>query len=91
MEASASAASIGERILALVRNALDRNAIAADVRPWSRLADVGLSSVEMVALMLRLEAEFGLALPQSEITPENFQSVETIERLVVQHVRGGSG
>jgi acyl carrier protein len=36
----------------------------------------------MVNLMLAVEAEFDFTIPQSEITPENFQSVETLNRLV---------
>ena len=36
----------------------------------------------MVNLMLAVEAEFDLEIPQEEMTPENFRSIETIERLV---------
>jgi acyl carrier protein len=35
--------------------------------------------MDMVELMLKVEAEFDLTLPQPEITPENFQSVKTLE------------
>jgi acyl carrier protein len=47
------------------------------------LVDVGLTSMDIVNLMLAIEAEFDFTIPQSEITPENFQSVETLNRLVV--------
>ena len=47
--------------------------------PESRLLDIGLDSMDMVQLMLKVEAEFDLTLPQPEITPENFQSVKTLE------------
>jgi acyl carrier protein len=36
--------------------------------------------------MLALEAEFDFTIPQGEITPENFQSVETLTRLVVRQL-----
>jgi acyl carrier protein len=39
--------------------------------------------MDMVNLMLAVEAEFDFTIAQSEITPENFQSVETLTRLVV--------
>ena len=42
--------------------------------------------MDMVALMLKVEAEFDLALPQPEITPENFQSVKTLERLILNQL-----
>ena len=52
------------------------------MRPDARLVDVGLTSMDMVNLMLSVEAEFDFTIPQAEITPENFQSVETLERMV---------
>jgi len=39
-----------------------------------RLVDVVLISMNMVNLMLGVEAEFDFTIPQSEMTPENFQS-----------------
>jgi acyl carrier protein len=41
----------------------------------------------MVNLMLGVEAEFDFTIPQSEITPENFQSVETLERMVATQLQ----
>ena len=74
---------VQDRLLALVKSILDQNAIAADLEPTTLLVDVGLTSMDMVNLMLTVEAEFDFTLPQSEITPENFQSVETLNRLIV--------
>jgi acyl carrier protein len=75
--------NVQSRLLALVKSILDQNAIAADLKPATLLVDVGLTSMDMVNLMLAVEAEFDFTIPQSEITPENFQSVETLTRLVV--------
>ena len=71
------------KLAALVKSILKQNAIAADVDPQTLLVDVGLTSMDMVNLMLAVEAEFDFTIPQAEITPENFQSVETLTRLVV--------
>src|SRR3954451_3646887 len=78
------------RILALVDAILKQNSIAAIVHPDSRLADVGLTSMDMVNLMLGVEAEFDLTIPQSEITPDNFQSVETLERMVATQLQSAA-
>ena len=78
---------VQNRILALVKSILEQNAITADVQPESRLVDVGLTSMDMVNLMLGVEAEFDFTIPQAEITPENFQSIETLERMVVGQLR----
>ena len=74
---------IQDRLLALVKSILKQNAIAADLEPATLLVDVGLTSMDMVNLMLAVEAEFDFTIPQPEITPENFQSVATLCRLVV--------
>ena len=76
-------ANVQGRILVLVKTILERNAITAEVDAQSRLVDVGLTSMDMVNLMLGVEAEFDFTIPQSEITPENFQSVKTLELMIV--------
>ena len=73
---------VQSRLLALVKSILAQNAIVVDLEPATRLVDVGLTSMDMVNLMLAVEAEFDFTIPQGDITPENFQSVETLERLV---------
>ena len=83
-------AAVQTRILALVRSILEQNSITAEVGPESRLVDVGLTSMDMVKLMLIVEAEFDFTIPQAEITPENFQSVKTLQRLVVAQLNPGT-
>ncbi len=78
---------VQHRILALVENILRQNAISAEVHRQSRLVDVGLTSMDMVNLMLGVEAEFDFTIPQSEITPENFQSIETLEAMVMKQLQ----
>ncbi len=85
------AASVQDRVLSVVRIVLEQNAIIADVHPESRLVDIGLDSMDMVALMLKVEAEFDLTLPQPEITPENFQSVKTLEVMILNQLGSGAG
>ena len=75
------------RITTLVKGILEQNSLTADVTPQAKLVDVGLTSMDMVNLMLGVEAEFDFTIPQSEITPENFQSVETLERMVATQLK----
>jgi acyl carrier protein len=83
-------ADVQDRILALVQAILEQNAISVEVRPESRLVDVGLTSMDMVNLMLSVEAEFDFTIPQAEITPENFQSVKTLELMIVGQLQPGT-
>jgi acyl carrier protein len=75
--------TVQDRILVLVKAILKQNAILSEVKPESPLVDVGLTSMDMVNLMLSIEAEFDFTIPQAEITPENFQSIKTLEGMII--------
>ena len=75
-------ADLSNRIVTLVRDILAQNSISTEVTTDAKLVDVGLTSMDMVNLMLAIEAEFDFTIPQELITPENFQSVATLQRLV---------
>jgi len=44
----------------------------------------------MVNLMLGVEAEFDFTIPQPEITPENFQSVKSLEAMVIGQLQAAA-
>lgn len=71
-----------ERLLALVRNILGPAALSRPLPIDARLSELGVSSLKMVSLMLAIEAEFNLTIPQNEITPENFASLASVEALI---------
>jgi acyl carrier protein len=82
---------VQNRIHVLVKAILEQNAINAEIGPDSSLVDIGLTSMDMVSLMLGVEAEFDFTIPQSEITPENFQSIATLERMIVSQLQPSHG
>lgn len=71
-----------DRVTALVDGLLDRSGRPRGVGPDDRLVDAGLTSMDMVNLMLAVEAEFDVLIPPEDITPGNFRSVATVEALV---------
>jgi acyl carrier protein len=48
------------------------------------LREAGLTSIAAVRLMLEVEAAFDLAIPDGELTPENFANVDSIAQLVLR-------
>lgn len=72
----------GGRVAALVTGLVTQKGMAREVGPDDRLVDAGLTSMDMVNLMLAVEAEFDLMIPPGEITPGNFRSIATIEAMV---------
>ncbi|MGA2943328.1 MAG: phosphopantetheine-binding protein [Xanthobacteraceae bacterium] len=66
----------------LVRELLAKRAINKPVEQNDNLAEIGLSSLDVVNLMLSVETEFAIKIPDREMTPSNFSSIEQIDRLV---------
>jgi acyl carrier protein len=75
-------ATTRERLIGLIRQILGPAAAARPMPIDARLSDLGMSSIKMVKLMLAIEVEFNLAIPQAEITPENFESVASVEAML---------
>jgi acyl carrier protein len=72
-----------DRLIALVKQVSGSAAVFPAPFPVERqLSELGISSLKMVNLMLAVELEFDIAIPQSDITPENFHSVNSIRSLV---------
>jgi acyl carrier protein len=71
-----------DRLLALVEQILVKNAVPRALSVNEPLTDAGLSSVDMIQLMLAVESDFDITIPAAEITPERFRSIATIEALI---------
>ena len=79
-----------ERIVTLVERILERPAGAAHLELTARLNELGMSSMKMINLMLAIEVEFDVNIPQADITPLNFESIASVEALVVRLLGSGS-
>jgi len=75
-------ASTREQITDAVRRILADRGITRPFGAQEDLREVGLTSLDMVNLVLAVEAALAVSIPEAEITPANFRSVATIEALV---------
>jgi acyl carrier protein len=74
--------STAERITAIAAKLLTKRGNNTIPGRSDNLRDAGLTSLDMVNLMLALEGEFDVEFPQSAMTPDNFDTVTAIESLV---------
>jgi acyl carrier protein len=85
--------AVCDRLIALVKQILGPGKVFPEPFPVNtQLSDLGISSLKMVNLMLAVELEFDIAIPQSDITPENFLSCASMEALVhktLQKIQSG--
>jgi acyl carrier protein len=74
--------SLAGRITAIASLLLIKRGNTRTPDPEENLREAGLTSLDMVNLMLSIEAEFAIEIPQSAMTPDNFETIRAIETLV---------
>jgi acyl carrier protein len=72
------------KIAKVVHRLLEDHSIDRTFDSQDDLRDVGLTSLDMASLVLSVEAEFDLMIPERDITPANFRSVASITSLVTR-------
>jgi acyl carrier protein len=70
------------RVAGVVRKLLTERSLSPAIEPADDLRVAGLTSLDMISLVLAVEAEFGLLVPETQIKPDNFQSIAAISTLV---------
>ena len=71
-----------DRVAHLVRELLAKRSIDRPVGNDDSLTESGLTSLDIVNLMLGIETEFGIKIPDRDMTPSNFRSIAQIDRLI---------
>ena len=74
--------SVSERILGVAVRMLAKRGNNTVPMPQTNLRDAGLTSLDMVNMILAIENEFDIEIPQSAMTPENFDTMAAIEALI---------
>ena len=72
------------RVDEVVRRIAAQHDVVAEIAPTDALVDRGMTSMAMVDLMLAIEAAFDVTIPQRDLTPANFQSIDSLARLVAR-------
>jgi len=80
-----------ERVAQLVGRVFAKRGIERAVGPDDDLSAGGLSSLDLVNLMLSVETEFDIKIPDRDMTPANFRSIARIDALLctLSRPRGG--
>jgi acyl carrier protein len=71
-----------DRIGALINRMLSERSLRFPAFPDDDLRSLGLSSLGMLNLVLAVESEFNVSIPDADITPTSFRSIATITALV---------
>ena len=79
-----STRTTAERIDMIVRQFVNPEADGRAIAAETNLRELGLTSLDMVNLMLAIEADFDLTIPGSKLIPANFRSIGNIHALVIE-------
>jgi acyl carrier protein len=79
--------AIDPRIDGIVQVLLVKRGVTVTLDAEGDLIDAGLTSIDMVNLMLAIEDEFDIEVPSTQMKPENFRNMGAIQALVAS-IRG---
>ena len=71
-----------DRLIALVRDVISDHPLARPDRIPESLAEAGLTSLDLVRLVLGIEREFGVSVGADDLDPANFETLDGLEALV---------
>lgn len=75
------ALKIPPTIMRLVRAHMEAKSFQAGIEADSDLVEAGLTSFDMVQIVLAIEKEYALKFPDEELNPDNFKDVASIARV----------
>ncbi len=64
-------------------NVLDEN---VTLKSDQDLSKIGVDSYSIVEIVLFIERKFGFVIPDSELKPENFKNIQSIAKIVNEHL-----
>lgn len=82
MQVAADQSAPADRISRIVGGFVAKRRPGSDFDAGQDLRNAGLTSLDLVNLMLAVEGEFDIFIPEAQMTPENFRTVRSIEVLV---------
>jgi acyl carrier protein len=71
-----------DRVRGVVYAVMEQQKLSPPSGDCDDLFAAGLNSMAMVRLMLAIEVEFGVTIPSSDLVPDNFRSIRSVEALV---------
>ena len=73
----------------LVSELLAQSGLPHPIDDDAALADAGLTSADMVSLLLAIQTAFDVEIAQDDITPEAFRSVNSLSALIANYRAAG--
>ena len=76
--------TVKKTLLHIVQRLLAQRSVDQPITEGDDLREAGLTSLDMVDLVLCVESELNVKIPAAVITPANFRSISKIDALVTK-------
>ncbi len=75
-----------QEVITHIQQFIQQNVLAPHIviTETSNLQDAGLDSFSTVEVILFIERQFGVAIPDEHMLPENFKTLQSLSALVLQ-------
>lgn len=73
-----------ETLKAVIINILNLNIARNQIKEQSNLFDLGIDSMTVVSLVIAIEEEFGVQLPENLLSAATFERVDNLTRLILE-------
>lgn len=71
-----------DKILEIVKEYVDEEITKGNIAMDESLSDLGLDSFKVIYMLLDIEEAFGIQIPDTMLSPELFESAETLCKAV---------
>lgn len=78
--------TVQEKVIELASISLDRGSGALGVDEPLYGTEAGFDSFSLLEFILRLEDEFGIAIPDEDLDPDIFRSINTVVAYVLRRI-----
>ena len=78
---------IKDRVIKIVSNIFEERGFEKDVIEYIDLIDdAGLDSITFVSLVIEIETEFGITVPDEMLLPENFRQIDNFVSVIKHEI-----
>lgn len=78
---------IKDRVIQIVSNIFEERGFEKDVIEYIDLIDdAGLDSITFVSLVIEIETEFGITVPDEMLLPENFRQIDNFVSVIKHEI-----
>ncbi|NOU38924.1 MAG: acyl carrier protein [Ferruginibacter sp.] len=77
-----------DKIIADIKIFIEKNLLSSDIKidESTDLKQAGIDSFSTVEIILFIERKFGVSIPDEKLLPENFKTISSLSKIVLEQL-----